>query len=182
MESDIPRCLKSTNLKNNAGIGCRTALNLARLGAKVIMACRSVERGEETRAKMEAELRCDNRGHAMPAVSGVSGYFGALKPATFYLLPSIDRLLTCRHIGNNADLFKNDYLQLSDVFKSIRDWTCPGRNPHCVDTSSPQEEPMYLLGVHNHRSACAVGDVSIEHHPHQGRRPAPLPTLEFLRY
>ncbi|CAN0057163.1 unnamed protein product [Ascophyllum nodosum] len=55
----------------NTGIGCRTALNLARLGAKVIMACRSVERGEEARAKMEAELRCDNRGHAMPAVSGV---------------------------------------------------------------------------------------------------------------
>lgn len=39
-----------------AGIGSRTAFHLARMGAKVIMACRSVERGEAARAKLQQEL------------------------------------------------------------------------------------------------------------------------------
>eukprot|EP00752_Nemacystus_decipiens_P012085 g10715.t1 len=40
----------------NTGIGSRTAFHLARMGAKVIMACRSVERGEAARAKLQQEL------------------------------------------------------------------------------------------------------------------------------
>eukprot|EP00903_Cladosiphon_okamuranus_P008357 g8037.t1 len=40
----------------NSGIGSRTAFHLARMGAKVIMACRSVERAEKARAKMQQEL------------------------------------------------------------------------------------------------------------------------------
>lgn len=43
-------------LRPTAGVGSRTAFHLARMGAKVIMACRSVERGEMARAKMEQEL------------------------------------------------------------------------------------------------------------------------------
>lgn len=52
-------CTNITRVPNSspAGIGNRTALHLARMGAKVIMACRSVQRGEEARAKMEKEIR-----------------------------------------------------------------------------------------------------------------------------
>ncbi|CAN0078684.1 unnamed protein product [Scytosiphon promiscuus] len=39
-----------------AGIGGRTAFHLAKMGAKVVMACRSVERGEKARAQMTQEL------------------------------------------------------------------------------------------------------------------------------
>ncbi len=39
------------------GIGKRTAFNLAKMGAKVIMACRSLERGEEARQELEGEMR-----------------------------------------------------------------------------------------------------------------------------
>lgn len=39
------------------GIGKRTALHLARMGAKVIMACRSVQKGEDARAELEQEIR-----------------------------------------------------------------------------------------------------------------------------
>ncbi|CAN0586204.1 unnamed protein product, partial [Laminaria digitata] len=39
------------------GIGSRTAFHLAQMGAKVIMACRSVERGESARVIMEQEIR-----------------------------------------------------------------------------------------------------------------------------
>ncbi|CAM9882037.1 unnamed protein product, partial [Hapterophycus canaliculatus] len=38
------------------GIGSRTAFHLAKAGARVIMACRSFERGEEARQKLEKEL------------------------------------------------------------------------------------------------------------------------------
>ncbi|CAM9660227.1 unnamed protein product, partial [Hapterophycus canaliculatus] len=47
-----------------AGIGGRTAFHLARMGAKVIMACRSVERGEKARAKMTKELATFEAGGA----------------------------------------------------------------------------------------------------------------------
>lgn len=40
-----------------AGIGRRTAFHLARMGAKVIMACRSVQKGEEACTELEQELR-----------------------------------------------------------------------------------------------------------------------------
>lgn len=40
-----------------SGIGKRTAYNLARMGAKVIMACRSLERGEKARQELEEEMR-----------------------------------------------------------------------------------------------------------------------------
>lgn len=39
----------------NSGIGYQTALDLARRGATVVMACRSEERGEEARARLLAE-------------------------------------------------------------------------------------------------------------------------------
>lgn len=38
------------------GIGSRIAFHLARMGAKVIMACRSMDRGEGARTKMTREL------------------------------------------------------------------------------------------------------------------------------
>ncbi|CAN0283970.1 unnamed protein product [Pylaiella littoralis] len=41
----------------NTGIGKRTAFNLAQAGAKVIMACRSLERGEKARRDLESEMR-----------------------------------------------------------------------------------------------------------------------------
>lgn len=44
-------------IRLQTGIGKRTALHLARMGAKVIMACRSVERGEAARINMEEEIR-----------------------------------------------------------------------------------------------------------------------------
>lgn len=40
-----------------AGIGSRTALHLAKMGATVVMACRSVQKGEEARAALEKEMR-----------------------------------------------------------------------------------------------------------------------------
>ncbi|CAM9460744.1 unnamed protein product [Sphacelaria rigidula] len=58
------------------GIGCRTALHLANMGATVVMACRSVEKGDATRALLEKEIKCvlqesaDNGG---PASAGVLG-------------------------------------------------------------------------------------------------------------
>lgn len=41
----------------HSGIGKRTAYNLARMGAKVVMACRSLERGEKARQELEEEMR-----------------------------------------------------------------------------------------------------------------------------
>lgn len=41
-----------------SGIGKRTAFHLARMGGRVIMACRSLERGEKSRQELEEEIRC----------------------------------------------------------------------------------------------------------------------------
>ncbi|CAM9996016.1 unnamed protein product [Ascophyllum nodosum] len=54
----------------NTGIGNRTAFHLARMGAKVIMACRSIERGEAARAKIEEEIRFAWRRRTNPGISG----------------------------------------------------------------------------------------------------------------
>lgn len=42
-----------------SGIGSRTALHLAKMGATVVMACRSVEKGEEARVALEKEIRLE---------------------------------------------------------------------------------------------------------------------------
>ncbi|CAN0249928.1 unnamed protein product [Pylaiella littoralis] len=54
----------------NTGIGARTAFHLARMGAKVVMACRSTERGEAKRTKLEKEL-------AALVAAKISGAVGA---------------------------------------------------------------------------------------------------------
>ncbi|CAB1117181.1 unnamed protein product [Ectocarpus sp. CCAP 1310/34] len=55
----------------NTGIGNRTAFNLAKAGAKVIMACRSLERGESARQQLEEEMR-----ETLSKVEGGGGAFG----------------------------------------------------------------------------------------------------------
>ncbi|CAM9656425.1 unnamed protein product, partial [Ectocarpus sp. 12 AP-2014] len=56
----------------NTGIGNRTAFNLAKAGAKVIMACRSLERGESARQQLEEEMR-----ETLSKVEGGGGASGA---------------------------------------------------------------------------------------------------------
>ena len=45
----------------NAGVGKESAIGLARLGARVVMVCRSKERGELARAEIEKKSGNDTK-------------------------------------------------------------------------------------------------------------------------
>ncbi|CAM9837576.1 unnamed protein product [Choristocarpus tenellus] len=66
---------------SNTGIGKQTALHLARMGATVVMACRSLERAIAAKAEIEATIRGGERGRSfnIPTGTGISRPEGGCK-------------------------------------------------------------------------------------------------------
>ncbi len=96
----------------NTGIGKQTTLELAKRGARVVMACRSASRGEAARAEIEAETggrgQLEVRELDLASLAGVRAF--ADKAGAD--LPRIDVLV------NNAGIFPQKRVLTEDGFES----------------------------------------------------------------
>lgn len=96
----------------NTGIGKQTSLELARRGAHVVMACRSLERAEAARAEIEREAG----GHGKLEVRELDlGSFDSIRAFAARAnaeLPRIDVLL------NNAGIFPQKLTKTSEGYES----------------------------------------------------------------
>jgi len=91
----------------NAGIGRSTATELARLGARVLMACRDAERGADARAALEAEVPGARTELLVADLSSGEG----VRSLAAQTLEQTDRLDV---LVNNAGVFTRTYVQTAD--------------------------------------------------------------------
>ena len=91
----------------NAGIGRATATELARMGMRVLMACRSVERGAEAQAAVMAEFPGASTELLIADLSSGEGV-RSLAAQTLQRTNRLDVLV------NNAGVFTRDYLPTVD--------------------------------------------------------------------
>ncbi len=91
----------------NAGIGRATATELARMGMRVLMACRSAERGAEAQAAVVAEIPGASTELLIADLSSGEG----VRSLATQTLQHTDRLDV---LVNNAGVFTRDYLSTDD--------------------------------------------------------------------
>lgn len=91
----------------NAGIGRATATELARMGMRVLMACRSAERGAEAQAAVVAEIPGASTELLIADLSSGEG----VRSLAAQTLQHTDRLDV---LVNNAGVFTRDYLSTDD--------------------------------------------------------------------
>lgn len=85
----------------NSGIGRQVAKNLARMGAHVVMACRSRERGERARTELAAELGAGDRLELMLVDLSLQASIRRFASEVLERHPRIDVLV------NNAGIYPN---------------------------------------------------------------------------
>ena len=95
----------------NAGIGRATATELARMGARVLMACRSAERGAEAQAAVVAEVPGASTELLIADLSSGEGV-RALAEQTLQHTDRLDVLV------NNAGVFTPSYIPTVDGFET----------------------------------------------------------------
>lgn len=95
----------------NAGIGRATATELARMGMRVLMACRSAERGAEAQAAVVAEIPGASTELLIADLSSGEG----VRSLAAQTLRHTDRLDV---LVNNAGVFTRDYVPTAEGFET----------------------------------------------------------------